>query len=491
MTVVPSPVQRTQLAPGLSISRVLTGLWQLADMERDGRRVDLDALAEAMRPYAGAGFTTFDMADHYGSAEIVAGKFRAKAGVERDGGVELLTKWVPRPGGVTRAEAREAVERALERLQGRTIDLLQFHAWTFDDPRWLDTLGFLDELRVEGLVRHLGVTNFDTAHLRIALASGIPLVSNQVSFSLIDRRAAGAMAALCRERGVQLLAYGTVQGGWLSQRWLGQDEPDWEHLATWSQMKYGRFIRAAGGWAALQHLLRTLDAIARRHGVSIANVASRWVLEQPAVAGVIIGARLGESAHVDDNQRLFSFALDAEDHAAIDAVTATLAPIPGDCGDEYRRAPFLTASGDLSHHLDELPAPYPVVESANGRQRCVSGTTWETTFGYSRAVRTGNRVLVSGTTATHGDRPIGIGDATAQAHFVIDKIEGALRSLGARLEDVIRTRIFVKEMSDWEAIARAHGERFGRIQPANTLVRAELIGEEYLVEIEAEAEVSA
>lgn len=491
MTVVPSPVQRTQLAPGLSISRVLTGLWQLADMERDGRRVDLDALAEAMRPYAGAGFTTFDMADHYGSAEIVAGKFRAKAGVERDGGVELLTKWVPRPGGVTRAEAREAVERALERLQGRTIDLLQFHAWTFDDPRWLDTLGFLDELRVEGLVRHLGVTNFDTAHLRIALASGIPLVSNQVSFSLIDRRAAGAMAALCRERGVQLLAYGTVQGGWLSQRWLGQDEPDWEHLATWSQMKYGRFIRAAGGWAALQHLLRTLDANARRHGVSIANVASRWVLEQPAVAGVIIGARLGESAHVDDNQRLFSFALDAEDHAAIDAVTATLAPIPGDCGDEYRRAPFLTASGDLSHHLDELPAPYPVVESANGRQRCVSGTTWETTFGYSRAVRTGNRVLVSGTTATHGDRPIGIGDATAQAHFAIDKIEGALRSLGARLEDVIRTRIFVKEMSDWEAIARAHGERFGRIQPANTLVRAELIGEEYLVEIEAEAEVSA
>ncbi len=489
MTVTPSPVERTQLAPGLSISRVLTGLWQLADLERDGRSVDLDALAQAMRPYAAAGFTTFDMADHYGSAEIVAGKFRNSGGATGAPGVELLTKWVPHPGAVTRAEAREAVERALDRLQGRTIDLLQFHAWTFDDPRWLDTLGYLDELRAEGLVRHLGVTNFDTAHLRIALSSGIPLVSNQVSYSLVDRRAAGAMTALCRERGVQLLAYGTVQGGWLSQRWLSKDEPDWEHLDTWSQMKYGRFIRAAGGWEALQRLLRTLDAIAQRHEVSIANVASRWALEQPAVAGVIIGARLGQSAHVDDNQRLFSFALDAKDRAAIDEVTATLSPIPGDCGDEYRRPPFLTASGDLSHHLDRLPAPFPVVESANGRQRCVSGTTWETTFGYSRAVRTGNRVLVSGTTATHGDRPIGLGDATAQAHFVIDKIEGALRSLGARLEDVIRTRIFVKELRDWEAIARAHGERFGHIQPANTLVRAELIGEEYLVEIEAEAEV--
>lgn len=490
MTVVPSPVERAELAPGLSISRVLTGLWQLADMERDGRRVDLDALAQAMGPYAHAGFTTFDMADHYGSAEVVAGMFRASAGAGGADAVQLLTKWVPHPGAVTRAEAREAVERALDRMQGRTIDLLQFHAWTFDDPRWLDSLGHLDELRTEGLIRHLGVTNFDTAHLRIALSSGIPIVSNQVSYSLIDRRAAGAMTALCRERGVRLLAYGTVQGGWLSERWLGTEEPDWDHLETWSQMKYGRFIRAAGGWGALQRLLHTLDAIAKRHGVSIANVASRYILEQPAVAGVIIGARLGQSAHVGDNQRLFAFALTATDRQAIDDVAATLAPIPGDCGDEYRRPPYLTASGDLSHHLDALPAPFPVVGAPNGRQRCVSGTTWETAFGYSRAVRTGNRVLVSGTTATHGDRPIGVGDATAQAHFVIDKIEGALRSLGARLEDVIRTRIFVKELRDWEAIARAHGERFAHIQPANTLVRAELIGEEYLVEIEAEAEVA-
>lgn len=491
MTPLAASVERRTLAPGLSISRALTGLWQVADMERDGRTVDLDALASAMRPYADAGFTTFDMADHYGSAEVVAGRFRAARATDGVPSVELLTKWVPRPGPVTRAEAREAVQRALARLQGRTIDLLQFHAWTFDDPRWLDTLGYLDELRAEGLIRHLGLTNFDTAHLRIALASGIPIVSNQVSYSLLDRRAAGRMTTMCQRHGVQLLAYGTVQGGWLSERWLGKDEPDWGRLETWSQMKYGRFIRAAGGWEALQRLLQVLAVVAARHGVSIANVASRYVLEQPAVASVIIGARLGQSAHVDDNRRLFSFALSAQDRAEVEAVTATLVAIPGDCGDEYRRPPYLTASGDLSHHLEELPAPYPVVESADGRQRCVSGTTWETTFGYSRAVRTGNRVLVSGTTATHGDRPIGAGDAAAQAHFAIDKIEGALRSLGARLEDVVRTRIFVKELRDWEAVARAHGERFAHIQPANTLVRAELIGEQYLVEIEAEAEVRA
>ena len=480
-------VDRCELAPGLTIARALTGLWQIADMERDGRTIDLTATARAMAPYVDAGFTTFDMADHYGSAEVVSGIYRAQVAPGAD--VQLFTKWVPKPGPVSRADVRAAVERALERLQGRTIDLMQFHAWTFADPRWLDALFYLDELRAEGLIRHLGLTNFDTAHLRICLASGIPIVSNQVSFSLVDRRAAGQMAALCREHGVRILAYGTVQGGFLSDRWLGKPEPDWEHLDTWSQMKYGRFIRTAGGWEPFQRLLHALHGVATRHGVSIANVASRWVLEQPAVGGVIIGARLGASAHVDDNLRLFSFALTAQDTAEIEAATSAMAMIPGDCGDEYRKPPYLTASGDLSHHLEDFPSPYLVKDGVDGRRICLSGTSWETKYGYSRAVRHGNRILVSGTTASHGDRLIGGTDAAAQAHFVIDKIEGALRSLGARLEDVVRTRVFTSRMEHWEAIAGAHGERFGAILPANTLVRAELVGEEFLVEIEAEAVV--
>ena len=128
-------------------------------------------------------------------------------------------------------------------------------------------------------------------------------------------------------------------------------------------------------------------------------------------------------------------------------------------------------------------------DGVDGRRICLSGTSWETKYGYSRAVRHGNRILVSGTTASHGDRLIGGTDAAAQAHFVIDKIEGALRSLGARLEDVVRTRVFTSRMEHWEAIAGAHGERFGAILPANTLVRAELVGEEFLVEMEAEAVV--
>ena len=485
MTTIPR-VERRNLSPDLSIARVLNGLWQLADMERDGRSLDLDRAAAAMRPYVEAGLTTFDMADHYGSAEVVAGLFKSRAPEHR---VQFLTKWVPKPGRVSKAEVRTAVERALTRLGVEAIDLLQYHAWNYADASWLETLYDLQDLKTQGLIRHLGLTNVDTAHLRMVVSSGIGVVSNQVSFSLLDQRAAQAMVPYCIEHGVQLLAYGTLAGGWLTEKWLGAPEPDWERLSTWSLMKYGRFLRVAGGWNALQRVLKATASVAGRHGVSMANVASRFILDQPGVAGVIIGARLGEREHIDDTLRLFSLVLTDEDRSEILAALATLQPIHGDCGDEYRTPPFLTASGDLSHHLDSLPPPYQTVSRDQGRTLCLSGTPWERVAGFARAVRKGRRVLVSGTTATMGDRVIGGKDPAAQMHFVIDKIEGALQSLGATLGDVVRTRVYVRNIADWEPVARVHGARFGAIQPANTLVGAALVGDEYLVEMEAEAEI--
>lgn len=483
---MPPTVERTLLGGDLSISRVMTGLWQIADLEREGRTVDPSAAAASMGQYVAAGLTTFDMADHYGSAELIAGRYRSTSGTE----TQFCTKWVPEPGPVKREDVRTAVERAVERTGGKPIDLMQFHTWTYANPSWLDALVFLQELRETGLVRHLGVTNFDTAHLRIAVASGIAIVTNQVSFSLLDQRAAGALSGYCLEHGIRLLAYGTVAGGWLTEKWLGATEPDQETFGTWSQWKYRRFIREAGGWPALQRLLQTLTPIAQRHGVSVANVASRYILEQPAVAGVIIGARLGVTDHIADNLRLFSFTLTPEDRAGIAAVLATLHPISGDTGDEYRKKPFLTASGDLSHHVESFPSPYEVQQAGNDRSFCLSGTPWESFAGYARAVRQGNRIHVSGTTATHRDRLIGGTDPAAQTHFVIDKLEGALQSLGGKLADVVRTRVYVSDMNIWEKVARAHGERFAGIRPANTLIHAKLVGKDYLVEIEADAEVS-
>jgi aryl-alcohol dehydrogenase-like predicted oxidoreductase len=346
--------ERCELAPGFSIARVLTGLWQIADMERDGRSLDLKSAADAMLPYVDAGFTTFDMADHYGSAEEIAGLFLGEHGPR----IELLTKWVPVPGPVKREEVRAAVQRSLDRMKASRLDLLQFHTWNYADPVWWDCLFWLQELKQEGLIRHLGLTNVDTPHLRIVADSGIEIVSNQVCFSLLDQRAKQGMTELCLEHGIKLLAFGTVAGGFLTDRWLGKPEPDLDELSTWSEMKYKRFIDAAGGWQVFQDLLHRLDHIAQNLGVSIANVACRTILDEPAVGGIIIGARLGQTDHIQNNLRVFQFSLDGLSRSKIRDVLARMSPIPGDCGDEYRKPPFLTASGDLSHHVESFPLPY-------------------------------------------------------------------------------------------------------------------------------------
>ena len=103
----------------------------------------------------------------------------------------------------------------------------------------------------------------------------------------------------------------------------------------------------------MRPVLEAARAVADRYGVTLANVAVRWVLQRPSVAAAIVGARLGRSAHVAETLDVFKdgFVLDADDLARIDAARAGLTPLPGDCGDEYRRPPFLTASGDLSHHV--------------------------------------------------------------------------------------------------------------------------------------------
>lgn len=125
------------------------------------------------------------------------------------------------------------------------------------------------------------------------------------------------------------------------------------------------------------------------------------------------------------------------------------------------------------------------------RRSVSSGTVWEELAGYSRAVRVGDRILVSGTTATGPAGLVGGSDPAAQARYILDKIEKAITQLGGSMQDVVRTRVFVKNIDDWEPVARVHGERFGQIRPVNTLVEAKLVGPEYLVEIEAEAIVSS
>ena len=479
--------ERIDLGGGLSISRLVCGLWQVADLEKGGTPLDPELSADALEAYAKAGFDTFDMADHYGSAEIITGRLLARYGGGRRRPV-AFTKWCPEPGPMTAEIVRRGVQERLDRLGVKKVDLLQFHWWTFEHPGWLDALHEMTKLRDEGLIGAIGVTNFDAAHLGLALADRIPIATNQVSFSLVDRRAAGALSELCRTEGVRLLAYGTLCGGFLSDRWLGQPEP--ATIPDWSRSKYKRFIDVAGGWSAFQGILAAAGGIAKKHRVSISNVATRWVLDHDAVAAAIIGARISESEHRADNLKLFGFRLDAEDRVRLEAAFAATQAIPGDCGDEYRRPPYLTASGDLSHHLDSIPSVYKAeaVPGRPGRMRVSSGSVWEPIAGFSRAVRVKDMIRVSGTTATHGaDRCVAPGDAGAQTTYILDKIAASVSALGGKLDDVVRTRIYLRDAATWEPVSRAHGRFFGEIKPANTMIETgDLIGD-YEVEIEAEA----
>ena len=481
----PERPDRFHLSDRLEMSRVVTGLWQVADIEKDGKIIDPEIGANWLDAYAAQGFDTFDMADHYGSAELITGRLLSRAAVPRP---LAFTKWCPAPEPMTRDVVRAGVQDRLERLGVERIDLLQFHWWSFQHPAWLDALHELADLRNEGLIAEIGVTNFDAAHLRTALSDGVPILTNQISFSLVDRRAAIELSDLCSKTDTHLLAYGTLCGGFLSSRWLGQPEP--QDILDWSKMKYKRFIDVAGGWDGFQHILSAANTIAKKYGVSISNVATKWVLDHPAVAGVIVGARLGERVHADDNLNLFAFDLDNDDHAELESAFAGALPVPGDCGDEYRQPPFLTASGDLSHHLDAMPLLHEASATPHraGGSQVLSESEWEDIAGYARAQKVGDRILVSGTTATAGvDRIVANEDAGAQTTYVIDKILAALAALGAGAKDVVKTRIYITDEADVEAVSLAHGRVFGDVKPANTLVVvAGLIGG-YRVEIEAEA----
>ena len=230
---------------------------------------------------------------------------------------------------VNKRYVENIINRSLQRLGTERLDLVQYHWWDFSIPGWIDTALWLDELRREGKIARIGMTNTDVVHLAEILDAGVPVATNQVQYSLLDRRPEHGLTDFCREQGIQLLCYGTLAGGFLSQRYLGAPKPTGA-LPNRSLTKYGLIIEEAGGWEAFQSLLALLDRIARRHDLTIANVATRWVLDQPAVAAAIIGTT--GNRHLENNLRTFSLQLDSEDRAQI---AAALASRPGPLGDAY------------------------------------------------------------------------------------------------------------------------------------------------------------
>jgi aryl-alcohol dehydrogenase-like predicted oxidoreductase len=328
--------ETVELRPGYTVSRLLKGGWQLAG----GHGAIDPAQARAdMLAYLRAGITGFDCADIYTGVEQMIGDCRAAL---RAAGEESLlarmkvhTKFVPdlaRLRSFTQADTRAGILRSLARLRQERLDLVQFHWWDCSVPRFVPVARWLAELRDEGLIDLLGGTNFDVAATRAMLESGVRLTTLQVQYSLLDERPAGALAALCAAHGMHLLCYGTLAGGFLSERWLGRREPDGA-LENRSLTKYKLIIEDAGGWDWFQALLRALRDVAARRGTDIASVATRWVLGRPQVACAIVGVR--SRAHLAAHRALASMSLASvslteEDAAQIGAVLAQRRPLEGD-----------------------------------------------------------------------------------------------------------------------------------------------------------------
>ncbi|MGA1309039.1 MAG: aldo/keto reductase [Gemmatimonadaceae bacterium] len=317
-------VPRIALAPGYTISRVIKGGWQLAG----GHGAVETARAHAdMAAFVEAGITTFDCADIYTGVEELIGDFVATRAPRE---VQVHTKCVPdldRLATLAPQEIEAIIARSRQRLRTEALDLVQFHWWDYAQGDWMAALETLAQLRERGAIRHLGLTNFDTPAVVRMLEAGLPIVSHQVQYSLLDRRPAQAMAPLCAQHGIGLLCYGALAGGFLGRRWLGQPEPQ-EPLENRSLTKYKLIISETGGWARFQALLALLETIASRHGVGIGAVAVAWVLAQPGVAAVIAGAR--DVSHLTDTVAGATLRFSTEDRAQLEAFLSASPVPPGD-----------------------------------------------------------------------------------------------------------------------------------------------------------------
>jgi aryl-alcohol dehydrogenase-like predicted oxidoreductase len=227
--------------------------------------------------------------------------------------IRIHTKLVPDLDELSRIDRRyvqRIIDRSIARLGVERLDLVQLMWWDYAVPRYVEVASWLDELRRAGKIRLLGATNFDVVRLEEIVSAGISLASHQVQYSILDRRPERGMVELCARHGIELVAYGSLAGGFVSDRWLGQPAPE-PPLANRSLVKYRLMVDEFGGWARFQSLLGTLVQVASRHGVSIANVAVRWVLDRPGVAATIVGAP--DARHVEDNRAVFGFGFDEHD----------------------------------------------------------------------------------------------------------------------------------------------------------------------------------
>lgn len=316
-----SAVEQVELRPGYRISRVIKGGWQLAGDHGD---VDRRAAIADMEAFLDAGITAFDCADIYTGVEEMIGEFVADVRMRRGASVadrvRIHTKLVPDLGRLAdlRPDEVEAiVDRSLSRLQVERLDLVQFFWWDLSVGNAVEALQVLKDCQRKGKIGHLGVNNWDAAQIGPFHDAGYEIISAQIQYSVLDRRPANGLDDWSAERGINFLCYGSLAGGFLTEKWLGEPDPGFEFFNR-SLVKYRLIIDEFGPWSLFQELLQVLSAIGRKHGVSLSAVATRWVLDQPQVAAAIVGARYAR--HLPSTLEVFDLVLDDEDREAIAAI---------------------------------------------------------------------------------------------------------------------------------------------------------------------------
>ncbi len=319
-------MQTISLTPEYRISRLIKGGWHLAGGHGP---VDTQQALVDMAQFVESGITTFDCADIYTGVEQMIGDFRLNYPALATK-LKVHTKFVPdldRLGSVDSQYVEQIIHRSMKRLGVDQLDLVQFHWWDFTVPGYVEAALELSRLQKIGDICHLGVTNFDVAHLRELHQAGVAIVAHQLQYSVLDSRPSGLMTEYCAAAGIGFLCYGTVAGGFLSERWLGVAEPA-HPLANRSLTKYKLIIDDFGGWARFQDLLRVLKQIAENHQCDIATIASAYVLAQPQVSAAIIGAT--NTAHLPSHLRLANVALDSSEIIRIRDFLATGPHLAGD-----------------------------------------------------------------------------------------------------------------------------------------------------------------
>ena len=325
-------IPRIELRAGYSISQLIRGGWQLSG---DHGAVDRDRAIADVVSFYDAGITTFDCADIYTGVEEIYGEglraLAAARGTEAARAMRVHTKYVPDIAALatlSAADTERIVTRSLKRLGRERLDLVQFHWWDYAVPGMEDAVGHLIDLQARGLIEHLGITNFDHTRM-VQIASMVDLVAAQIQFSLLDRRPLEGFTRLAAERDVAIICYGVLAGGFLTDAWLGKSDPGFA-FENRSLVKYRLIIEEFGGWTPFQELLGTLRRIADGHGVDIAAVAMRAMIEDDAATALIIGAR--SASHLDRTTSATGFSLTDADRSAI---AASIKDAPGPRGSVF------------------------------------------------------------------------------------------------------------------------------------------------------------